>query len=278
MSAQTAPFARLTNYVRLFHMNTSPNFHGKTAIVTGGASGMGGATARLLAQAGANVVIVDMNTALATQVAEQIGAGAPVIGSVADSAFCRQAVQTAVARHGRLDVVVNAAGTILRADAETTSDDEWRRVMSVNCDGVFFMCRAAVQQMKQQAPDANNARGAIVNFGSIWAELGGKGHVAYCASKGAVLQITRAMALDHARDGIRINAVCPGEVDTPMLRGGGRAAPIDDARIQAIGETLPIGRVAQPEELARAVLFLASEQASYMVGAVVYVDGGYSAV
>ena len=259
-------------------MNTSLNFHGKTAIVTGGASGMGGATARLLAQAGANVIIVDMNMALATQVAEQIGAGAPVIGSVADSAFCRQAVQTAVARHGRLDVVVNAAGTILRADAESTSDDEWRRVMSVNCDGVFFMCRAAVQQMKQQAPDANNARGAIVNFGSIWAELGGKGHVAYCASKGAVLQITRAMALDHARDGIRINAVCPGEVDTPMLRGGGRAAAIDDARIQAIGETLPIGRVAQPDELARAVLFLASEQASYMVGAVVYVDGGYSAV
>lgn len=259
-------------------MNTSPNFQGKTAIVTGGASGMGGATARLLAQAGANVVIVDMNAQLAAQVAEQIGAGAPVIGSVADSAFCRQAVQTAVARHRRLDVVVNAAGTILRADAEATSDDEWRRVMSVNCDGVFFMGRAAVQQMKQQSLDANGARGAIVNFGSIWAELGGKGHVAYCASKGAVLQITRAMALDHARDGIRINAVCPGEVDTPMLRAGGRAAAIDDARIQAIGETLPIGRVAQPEELARAVLFLASAQASYMVGSVVYVDGGYSAV
>lgn len=254
------------------------NFSNKTVIVTGGASGMGAETVRLFSQSGANVIIADMNADLAQTTASAIGVSAPVVGNVADSAYCDAVVQIAVARFGRLDVVVNAAGTILRASANDTSDEAWRRVMSVNCDGLFYMCRAAVRQMKLQALDADGARGAIVNFGSIWAELGGKGHVAYCASKGAVLQITRAMALDHARDGIRINAVCPGEVDTPMLRAGGRSASINDARIREIGDTLPIGRVAQPRELAQAVLFLASAQASYMVGSVMYVDGGYAAV
>lgn len=135
------------------------------------------------------------------------------------------------------------------------------------------MSRAALRQMKAQRS------GAIVNFGSIWGSVGGKGHVAYCASKGGVHQLTQAMALDHARDGIRINAVCPGEVDTPMLRMGGRTTPMSDEEANKMADAVvPMGRLAQPEEIARVVLFLASDAASYMTGALVPVDAGYTAV
>jgi NAD(P)-dependent dehydrogenase (short-subunit alcohol dehydrogenase family) len=247
------------------------NFADQAVVITGGASGMGAATARLFAAAGAHVLIVDRNAALAEEVANALGLGAPLIGDVADSAFCEQAVQTAVDRHGRLDVLVNAAGTIVRADAPNTSDDEWLRVMNVNTNGVFFMSRAAVRVMRAQG------RGAIVNFGSIWGGVGGKGHVAYCASKGAVHQITRAMALDHARDGIRINGVCPGEIDTPMLRLAGRTDRLsDEAAAKMADAVIPMGRLGQPEEVAHTVLFLASDAASYITGALVPVDAGYT--
>lgn len=247
------------------------NFTGKSIIVTGGASGMGAASARIFAAAGANVLIVDRNQELAKQTTAQIGSGEPLIGDVSDSSFCEHAIQSAVERHGRLDVLVNAAGTIVRADALNTSDDEWLRVMNVNTNGLFFMSRAAVRVMKAQGS------GAIVNFGSIWGGVGGKGHVAYCASKGAVHQITRAMALDHARDGIRINGVCPGEIDTPMLRHAGRADRLsDEAAAQMADAVIPMGRLGQPEEVARVVLFLASDDASYITGALVPVDAGYT--
>lgn len=247
-------------------------FEHKCALITGGASGMGAACARLLAAEGANVLIVDRNPTLAQEVATSIG-GIPLIGDVSDSAFCERAVATAIERYGRLDVLVNAAGTIVRGDALTTDDAAWFNIINVNLSGMFFMSRAAVRQMKTQRS------GAIVNFGSIWGSVGGKGHVAYCASKGGVHQLTQAMALDHARDGIRINAVCPGEVDTPMLRMGGRTTRMSDEEAQQLGDTVvPMGRLAQPEEIARVVLFLASDAASYMTGALVPVDAGYTAV
>jgi meso-butanediol dehydrogenase/(S,S)-butanediol dehydrogenase/diacetyl reductase len=248
------------------------DFRDKTVIVTGGASGMGAATARLFAGAGAQVIIVDRDTEGAARVATEIGAGAPLVGDVADSAFCDLCVATAVERTGRLDVLVNCAGTIVRADADGTSDDDWLRVMNVNVSGSFYMARAAVRVMKKQG------KGTVVNFGSIWGSVGGKGHVAYCASKGAIHQLTKAMALDHARDGIRVNAVCPGEVDTPMLRSA-RAVPVTNESLQKMADAVvPMGRLAQPEEIARVVLFLASDAASYMTGALVPVDAGYTAI
>lgn len=248
------------------------SFAGRSVLVTGAASGMGAATVRLFAEAGADVTLVDLNRQAASALAAEVGAAEPVTGDVSDPAFCVQAVESAVQRLGRLDVLVNCAGTIVRADALQTSDDEWMRVMNVNTGGTFYMCRAALRYMKEQRS------GAIINFGSIWGSVGGKGHVAYCASKGAVHQLTRAMALDHARDGIRINAVCPGEVDTPMLRSQ-RARPVTDADLQAMADqVVPMGRLAQPEEIARVVLFLASEAASYMTGALVPVDAGYTAI
>lgn len=247
------------------------DFTGKVALITGAASGMGAATAREFAAAGGHVVIVDLNAGLARNVAAEIGVQEPIIGDVSDSAFCRRAVEMTLKRHGRLDILVNCAGIIFRADAQGTSDENWRRVMAVNVDGVFFMSRAAIGQMKKQGS------GVIVNFGSIWGGVGAAGVAAYCASKGAVLNLTRAMALDHARDGIRINAVCPGEVNTPMLASG-RPSPPTPEDLKKLGETMvPMGRLADPVEIARVVLFLASDAASYMTGSLVTVDAGYTA-
>ena len=234
----------------------------RIAIVTGAASGMGAATARLLTEAGATVLGADIARHL----------GIALVGDVSDPKFCDAAVTQAVGLHGRLDILVNAAGVIVRADAPATDDEAWYRQMRVNVDGTFFMCRAAIRQMRLQGS------GVIVNFGSIWGSAGGKGHVAYATAKGAVHNLTRSLALDHAREGIRVNAVCPGEVDTPMLRGAGRAVPLTDAQLAEMADrVVPNGRLAQPEEIGRVVVFLCSDAASYMTGALVPVDGGWSA-
>lgn len=230
---------------------------------------MGAATARGLAAGGARVVIVDRNAELAAAVAAEIG-GTPMVGDVADSSFCDQVVAGAAARYGRLDIVVNAAGVIVRARGEDTTDEQWAKIMGINVSGTFYMCRAALRAMKPAR------RGAIVNFGSIWGDLGSAGVAAYCASKGAVHNLTRALAMDHAADGIRVNAVCPGEVNTPMLQSE-RTEAVTDELLAKIAATVPMGRLADPDEIARVVCFLASDDASYMTGALVSVDAGYGA-
>jgi NAD(P)-dependent dehydrogenase (short-subunit alcohol dehydrogenase family) len=245
------------------------DFAERVAIVTGGASGMGSATARRLASGGAHVVIVDRNADLAATVAAEIH-GTPAVGDVADSSFCDRVVGDVIGVHGHLDVLVNAAGVIVRASGEDTTDDQWARIMGVNVSGTFYMCRAALRVMKPAAS------GAIVNFGSIWGDLGSAGVAAYCASKGAVHNLTRALAMDHAADGIRVNAVCPGEVNTPMLQSE-RSEPVTDQLLAQIAATVPMGRLADPDEIARVVCFLASDGASYMTGAMVSVDAGYGA-
>jgi meso-butanediol dehydrogenase/(S,S)-butanediol dehydrogenase/diacetyl reductase len=245
------------------------DFADRVAIVTGGASGMGAATARRLAAGGAHVLIVDRNGDLAAGVAAEIR-GTSIVGDIADSGFCDGAVAAAVGHHGRLDVLVNAAGVIVRASGEDTSDDQWAHIMGVNVSGTFYMCRAAVREMRPRGG------GAIVNFGSIWGDLGSAGVAAYCASKGAVHNLTRALAMDHAGHGIRVNAVCPGEVNTPMLQSE-RVEAVTDQLLAQIAATVPMGRLAEPDEIARVVCFLASDDASYMTGALVSVDAGYGA-
>ena len=243
----------------------------KSVLITGGASGMGAATALLFTEAGATVFIIDRNAELAHETAKKLGATA-IAGDVSNSTFCSATIDQVAATHGSVDCVVNAAGIIVRANGLDTSDDDWQRTLNVNVSGVFYMCRAAIRHMKIQKS------GAIVNFGSIWGELSGAGALAYAASKGAVHQITRTFAIEHARDGIRVNGVCPGEVDTPMLRAAGRAVPLTDAQAAEMGErAVPMGRLAQPHEIARIVLFLCSEHASYITGAMHYVDAGFSA-
>lgn len=247
------------------------DFTGKVAIITGGASGMGAATARTLGQSGAIVVIVDRNAEGAGAVAHEIGMATPLVGDVGSSAFCDGVVAETMDTHGRLDVLVNAAGVIVRAPAHVTSDDEWRRIFSVNVDGVFYMSRAAVPAMLE------SGGGAIVNFGSIWGDVGSGGHAAYAATKGAVHQLTKSMALQHAREGIRVNAVCPGEIRTPMLLSE-RAVPPTEEELQRLAdEVVPLGRLGDPDEVAAVVAFLASDAAAYMTGSLVVVDGGYTA-
>ncbi len=245
------------------------DFEGKVVAVTGAASGMGEASARLFAERGATVAAIDVSPNVVT-VADSIG-GHAYEGSVAESDFCTTTINAIVAEHGKIDVLVNAAGTIHRADALGTSDDDWDRVMSVNVNGMFYLCRAAVGHM------AAAGSGAIVNFGSIWGGVGSAGATAYCVSKGAVHQLTKAMALDHVEHGIRVNAVAPGEVRTPMLSSQRETTP-SEADLQAMADaTIPMKRLAEPVEIARVVVFLASDEASYMTGEIVHVDAGYTA-
>lgn len=247
------------------------DFAGRTVVVTGAASGMGAATAREFASLGASVAIVDRDYLRADGVAAEIGAVTVIVGDVGDSGFCRSAVEQVVQATGRIDILVNCAGVILRAGGLATDDVGWHRVMRVNVDGVFFMSRAVLPHMLIRKS------GAIVNFGSIWGDIGAAGVLAYCASKGAVHQLTRALALEHATDGIRVNAVAPGEVDTPMLSSGRDQRP-SVADLQRLADaTIPMKRLARPEEIAKVAVFLASDAASYMTGAVVSVDAGYTA-
>ena len=243
---------------------------GKVAVVTGGSSGMGAATVRALASAGAQVNLIDIDRKGAEGIAQETGSEV-FIGDVSNSEFCDLTINSIVDDQGQIDILVNAAGIILRADALETNDDNWRRIMAVNVDGVFFMCRSALRHM------ANVKSGVIVNFGSIWGNVAGSGVTAYCVSKGAVHQLTKALALEHAENGIRVNAVAPGEVNTPMIKSG-RDKPLTVHELQELADaTIPIKRIAEPEEIAEVVLFLASERSSYMTGSIVPVDAGYTA-
>ena len=188
-----------------------------------------------------------------------------------DPAACDRLVDQAAERLGGLDVLVNGAGVIHRKTADRTTDDEWRDTMAVNVDAVFYLSRAAVRLMKPRGG------GVIINIASNASLVGATDIAAYCASKGAVMQMTRAMALDHAADGIRVNAVCPGDVITPMLEAEARSLgyePEDYYAESAAGT--PLGRIGVPEDIAGAILFLASDASSLMTGAGIVLDGGYS--
>lgn len=249
---------------------------GKSVLITGSTSGIGAACAAVFAEGGARLMLTgraaERGEAVLAEV-QAMGAEAEFLpGDVKDMAFCDQVVARTVARFGRIDALVNNAGVIHRNDALGISDEHWHEAMTVNVNAVFWLSRAAVREMRK------TGGGAIVNVSSEWGLLAGKGHVAYCTSKGAVINMTRAMAIDHAADGIRVNAVCPGDVQTPMLESGIQARGFDPATALAeMGKSVPLGRVSQPEEQARVIRFLASDEASYMTGALLPVDGGNTA-
>ena len=246
------------------------SFAGKVAVVTGGSSGMGAATVKALASAGAQVNLIDIDRNGAEGIAQETGSEV-FIGDVSNSEFCDLTINSIVDDQGQIDILVNAAGIILRADALETNDDNWKRIMAVNVDGVFFMCRSALRHM------VNANSGVIVNFGSIWGDVATSGAAAYCITKGAVHQLTKALALEHAENGIRVNAVAPGEVNTPMIKSGRDKPPTADELQDLANRTIPIKRIAEPQEIAEVVLFLASERSSYMTGSIVPVDAGYTA-
>jgi len=249
---------------------------GRVAIITGATSGIGAATAIALGRAGASVLLTGRDTdraATTASVVEAAGGTAVVeLGDITDSAFCDRLVGKAVDQWGRLDILANVAGVNHRADATGTTDADWQWVMATNVDAVFYLSRAAVAAMI----DSGNG-GSIVNLGSTVGMVGTAGMTAYCVSKGAVLQITRAMALDHAAAGIRVNAVCPGAVDTPMLVSG-HADGVTAADVHAMNiDSIPQGRIPGPDEVADLISYLASDASRHITGAAIPIDGGYTA-
>ncbi len=249
---------------------------GQVALVTGATSGIGAAIARTFAGAGAAVMLSGRDAARGGAVLDAIaksgGTADFVAADLADRAACERIVEATVARFGRLDILVNNAGVVTRKPVDTTTDEEWRRIIAVNVHAVFYLSRAALRVMKGQG------RGAIVNIASDAALVGTPNLAAYCASKGAVLQFTRAAALDHATDGIRVNAICPTAVDTPMLDREAAELGMDPAALRRHDAlSVPMGRIGVPQDVADAALFLASERAAFITGAALSLDGGMTA-
>jgi len=242
-------------------------------LISGGNIGLGRATALRFARAGASVVIAARNAATARETLQQVhAAGAQghfVPCDVRDEEQCAQAVTETLARHGRLDVLVNNAGSILRGrSVAQTTTAQWQDLFAVNLDGAFYLSRAAL-------PHLADTRGNIVNVASYAGLVGFAGSAAYCAAKGALVQLTRAMALDHAAEGIRVNCVCPGSVRTPMIAAAWEQHGPGAAELWA--EKHPLGRIAEPEEVAEAIYWLASAAGSFVTGVALPVDGGITA-
>jgi len=248
-------------------------YSNKSVLVTGATSGLGEAIALAFAESGARLAITGRNTqrgdVLVARLCEVGEEAFFVAGDVTDRSFCDELVAQCVSRYGGLDVCVNSAGVIHHATVDGTSDEAWHETMAVNVNGVFYMCRAAVRAMRAKR------RGVIINIASD-AGLSGSRHLAaYCASKGAVVQLSRAMALDHGPDGIRVIPVCPGDVDTPMLRGEFEDRGLTVAQgLEESAAGVPINRVCTPEEVADLVLYAASDAARFMTGYPLVLDGG----
>lgn len=245
---------------------------GKRAIISGAASGIGRATARLFAAEGAAVTLADIDEAGGQEVAREIEAAGGqaqfVTCDVTRAEDCQRVVERAVERFGGLDVLFNNAGIAVRRSVVDLDEADWDRSMNVNAKSVYLMSKYAIPHMRQAGG------GSIVNMSSGWGLVGGGNAVAYCASKGAVVLMTKATAIDFGPDNIRVNCLCPGDTDTGMLRDEAQQLGEAEADFMAGAASRPLGRVGRPEEIAQAALFLASDASSYMTGAAMVVDGG----
>jgi NAD(P)-dependent dehydrogenase (short-subunit alcohol dehydrogenase family) len=248
---------------------------GKVAIVTGGGSGIGRAVALLFAREGARITVVDRDGEGAAEtvglIAASGGATLARIGDVGSTGFADEVAKAAVSHFGRIDILVTAAGFSCGGTVTTTAPEDWNAVFRANVGGTFLFAKAAIPAMQRQGS------GAIVTFASQLALAGGRGNSAYIAAKGAILSLTRTMALDYAADGIRVNAVAPGAIDTPMLRRSfARHADPEPVR-EASRNRHAMKRFGVADEVAHAVLYLASDEASFVTGTVLPVDGGWLA-
>lgn len=251
----------------------------KIVVVTGGTRGIGAAIAETCAELGGKVVLTGRGSEVGLAIADRIrargGTARFVQGDVTAPGFPERFVDDVLGREGRVDVLVNNAGILSRSNAAECSDAEWDSVIATNVTAVFNLCRAVIPVMRRQFAEHGRA-GAIVNIASDWAIVGAHNAVAYGASKGAIAQLTRSIAVDHAKDGIRVNAVCPGDTETDMLLSE-RGNEDRDALLKRLGAALPLGHVGRPTDVAAAVAFLASDAANYITGVLLPVDGGNTA-
>lgn len=245
---------------------------GQVALVTGGASGIGRAIALLFAREGAAVCVVDMaedgGRATAREIEQTGGRALFVLADVSRAADCESAALRTHAELGGLHILCNAAGIIRRASVVETSEAEWDQVMAVNVKSIFLLCKYAIPLMVAAGG------GAVVNVASGWGLVGGRKAASYCASKGAVVQLTKAMALDHGDRNVRVNCICPGDTDTAMLHNEAEQLGQPSERFLAEAAERPLRRIGRPEDIAQAALYLASDAASFVTGAALVVDGG----
>ncbi|UES37743.1 SDR family NAD(P)-dependent oxidoreductase [Roseibium aggregatum] len=237
-------------------------FKGKRALVTGATGGIGKVISDMLRAEGARVAAADRNC-------DAVDAEVRISGNLLDPVYADALPRTAAKALGGLDIIINNAGVITRGPVTETSDQDWALSIGVNVEAPFRICRAGIPLL------AEAGGGAIVNIASCWGVHPGPNHAVYCMTKAAIASLTQCMGRDHAHQGIHINAVCPNEVDTPMLRTGFEKRGFDPATaIAELGRTVPLGRVARPDDIADVVLFLASDAARYMCGSLVEVNGG----
>jgi NAD(P)-dependent dehydrogenase (short-subunit alcohol dehydrogenase family) len=245
---------------------------GKRALITGGASGIGRTTALLFAREGAAVSVVDLDEvggqAVVREIVNNGGKAIFVRCDVTQAKACQRVVQQTVSELGGLDILFNNAGIIRRATVIDTTEEEWDRVMAVNVKSIFLLSKYAIPVMAQAGG------GVIINTASGWGLVGGRKAAAYCASKGAVVLLTKAMALDHGEQNIRVNCICPGDTDTPMLRDEARQLGESYEDLMAEAADRPLRRIGRPEDIAQAALYLASDASSFVTGATLVVDGG----
>jgi NAD(P)-dependent dehydrogenase (short-subunit alcohol dehydrogenase family) len=244
----------------------------KVALITGGSSGIGAATAILFAKEGASLAITGRNEtrghAVVAQILERGGNAIFIRTDVRKAAECRRSVDETLNSFGKLDILFNNAGVFYPHTTLECTEEEWDLQIDINLKGTFLMSKFALPPMIQQGS------GVIISNSSGWGIVGGDKAVAYCASKGGVVLLTKAMAIDHGRQGIRVNCICPGDVDTPMLPKDARMRGLKWEDYLAGCANRPLGRIGTVDEIARAVLFLASDDSSFMTGAALVVDGG----
>jgi NAD(P)-dependent dehydrogenase (short-subunit alcohol dehydrogenase family) len=248
------------------------SLEGKVAIVTGAASGIGRGIAFRLAEFGAMVFVLDKNAEKAERTVGQIkdscGEAAFIPCDVTSSDDCRRAIERVIKASGRIDILCNNAGIIVRKDVVALEENEWDAVLHVTLKSVYVLSREVIPHMIRQGG------GSIINTGSGWSLKGGPKAAAYCAAKAGVLNLTRAMAIDHGRDNIRVNCVCPGDVDTPMLASEANQLGENRELFMKEAADRPLGRVGKPDDVASAVLFLASDMSKWVTGTHILVDGG----
>lgn len=245
---------------------------GKIAVVTGAASGIGRAIAICLADMGAGTAVFDVNREAGRETVahiEEAGGRAVFIEcDVSSSADCHRAAGQTISSYGRIDILCNNAGIVVRKDVVTLEEKDWDAVLDVGLKSVYLLSHQVIPHM------VRNGGGAIINTGSGWSLKGGPKAAAYCAAKGGILNLTRAMAIDHGKDNIRVNCVCPGDIDTPMLAGECRQLGEDLGQFMKEAANRPLHRLGTAEDVAHAVLFLASDLAKWITGAYLIVDGG----